>query len=447
MALLLVVMSIVSVGLSVNAEGFTHEFDSYSKALFMMNTADGSTVYEENADEKLPMASLTKIMAYIVAYENIENIENTLVTIEPSVDDILELTGSSTAGIVAGEELTVLDLLYMLMLPSGNDVAIALAQHIDKEAGQNYWGSGANYAELAYDMGDSEFIRLMNEKAQELGCTNTNFTNPHGLHHENHYSTARDMAIISEYALKLPYFTEIVSTPQYTVEANDVYTADRVLENTNALLSQTRHDGIYYYEYAEGIKTGYHSKAGFCLASLAQKDEYSYIVVALGGPVYDENGQYMEVRGELIDTIELFEWAFNTLENKTIIPQGYSLGKIDIEHAKDVETLGIVADRDIIEFMPSDTDISEIEIIMNIPESIDAPINEGDVIGTVEYKYNGEVIGSSNAVAEMTVHRLSPFLDLETYTDIMLSPWFLICAGAVVVLVVAYFVMAIRRRR
>ena len=200
-------------------EGFVCETltDPSSKSIFMVSLDTGTVVFTMNPDERLPMASLTKIMTYIVVSENIDDLMNTRTVVPASVAEELEGTGSSLAEIQTGEEFSIYELLNLMMVPSGNDAALTLAKYID--------GLGIAADDPAYDTdGDGRMscVELMNRKAAELGCTNTHFVNPHGLYDENHYTTAREMATITEYALTLPYFTDITSQTSYT-QAPDEY--------------------------------------------------------------------------------------------------------------------------------------------------------------------------------------------------------------------------------
>ncbi len=409
---------------AVNASAigdFSSSFQTHVDALYMLDLNNNSIMYEMNADERLPMASLTKVMTYIIAFENIPGIVGEIFEVGDSVNRILSGTGSSVAGLISGEILTGIELLYMLMLPSGNDVSLVLSQHVDAAAGQTS-DAISNYSEYAYDMGDSEFIRLMNEKAVELGCQNTNFTNSHGLHHENHYTTASDMAKIAQYALALPMFKEIVSSPTYTLRATNMRSVEKTFENTNSLLAQDRYGGMYYYEYAQGIKTGYHSNAGLCLSSFATKDEYSYLVIALGWPVYDSNGNRAIIRGELVDTINLYNWAFDSFNERVIVPAGYPLTDVSVQGAKDTEALMLVSDRDISQFLHKDIEVSDIEISIELYDSVHAPVFEGDIIGEAHYYYDGVLIGKSNAVAADTVYEIQTIFQVENVIDMLLFP-------------------------
>ncbi len=429
------------------AEGFTYDFPYYSKSIYMLNLDKNTAVYSMNAHERLPMASLTKIMTYIVAYENIPNLENTLLMVDPSVAPILSAAGSGTPIISTGEELTVLELLNLMMVPTGNEAALVLAQYVDALAGQTYSGDDLDYQTLSTDMGDSEFVRLMNEKAVELGCMDTNFTNPHGLHNENHYSTARDLAVIAEYATRLPYFSDITSQTYYTLRATNLNPQERTVYSTNLMLSNYAESAKYYYTYATGIKTGAHKEAGYCIASSASYDGYTYIVIALGSPMYDSDDKYISSHGEMIDVATLFRWAFLNLENKVLVQEYYLVGDVELEHAWDVDRIQVVTDRSIEALLPSEATVSNIVINADLPDKIQAPVERGDVIGTVEYIYEGVVIATSNAIAADSVNRSEIVRTVDTGLEILMSPWFLLIVGIIVVLILIYFVIAAMQRK
>lgn len=181
-------------------------------------------------------------MTYIVVTEQVDDLDNTMVTINQDLLDELAGTGSSIAGLedYAGEKMSVMELLYCMMVPSGNDAALVLADYV---------GNG--------DV--SAFVELMNQRAKELGCTNTHFTNPHGLHDEDHYTTAADMYKITEYAITTPHFTEVTNTTSYYLSLDE--DGENPLITTNSLINENEPD--YYYEYARGIKTGTTDEAGF----------------------------------------------------------------------------------------------------------------------------------------------------------------------------------------
>ena len=213
----LVIMSVLIISpLSASAAEFEIDFEPISKSLYLENLDTDTVVYTKAADEKRYPASTTKIMTYIITAEHVSDIQHTNVTIKSSTLHMLDGTGSSMAGLKAKETLSVYQLLHCLMIPSGNDAALVLADFIGE--------------------GDiNKFVDMMNEKAKELGCENTHFANPHGLHDEKHYTTARDMAKIAKYAMKLPYFMEICNTA-----TSDCIGEDRYLVTTNSMIDPVR---------------------------------------------------------------------------------------------------------------------------------------------------------------------------------------------------------------
>ena len=223
----------------------TNEPITNSKNIVVLDRKTLSVLYEKNAYEKVAMASTTKIMTCIIILENC------------SLDDIVTVSKKaasvhgSTLGLVTDMRISVLDLLYGLMLRSGNDCAISLAEHLS--------GTVEN------------FSVLMNQKAKELGLNNTNFVTPHGLDDENHYTTAYELAILTDYALKNEQFRNIVSTKTHTISFNG---GNRTISNTNELLGNL--EGIY------GVKTGFTFEAGRCLVSACKRDSLDIIVVVLG---------------------------------------------------------------------------------------------------------------------------------------------------------------------
>ena len=189
-------------------------------------------------------------------------------------------SGYTSAYLKPGEKLTIEQLLNSLLIPSANDAGFALAIHI----------SGSI----------EEFAKLMNEKATEIGCTNSNFTNPSGIHDENHYSTAKDMGIIGLYALRYPQITDIVCKTSYVLQPENSYS--RKFETTNTLIKSKEKN---YYEYATGMKTGFTEPAGACLIASAKKGDMQFLAVILNAPSADNTANYRD-----LDAINLFEYGF-----------------------------------------------------------------------------------------------------------------------------------------
>lgn len=481
-----------------SAEGFSYEFEHTSESLYMVNLDTGNTVYSMNAHEKRPIASLTKIMTYIIAYENIPDLENTIITVDEQIQAELEGTGSSLAGVLVGEQLTALQLLYMMMIPSGNDAALTLAHYVDSQLSQSSSGtestgtsensstetsaeesnnsseagnsgtgedsaptgnqdantgednsstetanaedSSAGLSALPESTG-SPFVDLMNKKARELGCSDTHFMNPHGLHDPNHYSTAGDMAKIAMYATTLPYFTEITSSTEYTLPPTNMCDEPRTVYTTNMMLTQV--DERYHYTYATGIKTGSLNESGYCIAASAQYKGYSYIVVALGSPYIDENGEETDYHGEMVDAGNLFRWAFTQLEMKTVAAKGDLLGDVALSYAWDKDTLQVVAADNVAALLPTDVSVSSIIVTTDLPQKVQAPVKKGDKLGVANFSYAGEIVATVDLVASESVERSQIVQTVETSQEVVTSPWFLVIAGAIAIVLFFYIVIII----
>lgn len=402
---------------STNAATFDINFDTSCTSLYLENLDTGITVYEKEAETRRYPASTTKIMTYIITAENVEDFDNTYVTVKSEILHILDGTGSSMAGLVADEKVSIYQLLCCLMIHSGNDAALVLADYI---------GDG--------DI--DKFVDMMNKKAKELGCENTHFANPHGLNDPNHYTTAKDMAIMAKYALTLPQFSEITNTViSYCLGE------DRYLLTTNYMIDASR-GGDYYYPYAQGIKTGSTGNdSGYCLVSTAVKNGYTYLCVAFGAPYEDENGEQYE-NGAMIDSKNLYQWAFNELEIKTIMDKNDLVKEIKLNYAWNKDSIQLVPATSYSTILPDDVNISSIDKIYDIPESIEAPVKEGDKIGTVTLSYANQELVTIDLLASETVERSELLTAMDAFNNVVTSKWFIISIAAIIILFIAYIIIA-----
>lgn len=308
----------------------------------------GEFLYEKNADQRLPMASTTKIMTALVVLEHIDSLDDTVTVSE----DCVGIEGSS-AYLKAGEVLTIEELLYALMLRSANDAAAVLATHI----GRSIEG----------------FATLMNEKASELGLTDTEFKNPHGLDTEGHYTTARELAIIASAAMENADFRRIVSTNKISFTHGEL---TRTYVNHNKLL--WRYDGCI------GIKTGYTKKCGRCLVSATEKNGLMLVAVTIDAPN---------------------DWSDHTLLHDSGHEEYEELGLIEPgEYSYDVGVLG--SDTEFIlvtniEGLSLTLKRSEhtVEREVVLPRYLNAPISNGDEIGYIIFKLDGAEVGRVSLVA------------------------------------------------
>lgn len=302
--------------LLLNQSLFADTFDAstlYSQSAVLLDAESGTVLEEKNAHEKVFPASTTKILTAILALEHL-NLDDTVVV---SKDAIYSTpAGSSLMYLKPDEVISIKNLLYGLLLSSGNDAANVLAETV----------SGSRI----------KFVALMNEKLKEIGCTNTNFTNAHGFHNKNHYTTAYDMAILMQYAMKNDTFRQIVETKQYTIPATNKYET-RYLVNTNKML-YSKYTKMYS-PYMLGGKTGYTDEARGTFVGYAKKDDKLVIV-----SVFDASQNISGNEGRFLDSISLLNEAFTNYTREKIIPSNtFQFSFLDYkEHKK--YTLGLTSD-------------------------------------------------------------------------------------------------------
>ncbi len=367
-------------------------------------------VYEKNATQECSIASVTKIVTAMVVIEKVDNLQQQ-VTITQEMLDLIPFD-SSTAGLTVGEVYTYEQLLYCLMVPSGNDAAIALAVAV----------SGSLDA----------FSGEMNRFVASLGCENTGFVNPHGIDELGQYSTAADLVKILTYCIQNEQFLKFFSTYEYELSIEGY---SDTLEHTNKMMDP---EGKYYYQYLIGSKTGTDTGAGSCLISLAQKDGLKYITVVLGCEYPDEE------KGPFTysDTKSLFEDAFNAYAVCTVNKPGEIIGTLPVTYMKDgdeveltvVDSLTAVCDKG----MTADNFTFETDII---GEYI-APLAAGTVVGTVNYfDENNELVGSS----ELVTVQGAEYSKFEAIMDSLslVSGWqyLLILLGAIFIAVLFMFMI------
>ena len=410
----------------------------------LLDADSGQILYEtDNIDDQIAPASTTKIMTCILALE------------KSSLDDVVTVGSEgdwsnskySLLGTKNGEEIVMKDLLYGMMLVSGNDAACAVAVHV----------AGSVEA----------FVQMMNDKAEELGMTNTHFANPHGTDDEEHYVTARDMATLTLYAVQNEDFMDIVGTESYDMPATNANSA-RTVDNTNHLLNPDEEE--YYYRYATGIKTGSTPNAGKCLVASATKDDMNLICL-----IYGDETEYGSERWSTAE--ELFNWGFDEFKTVklSVLLDNTEQAQLQVNnYAASDENDGILvfdtpdvyvtAAESVIQDIIDGTDSVQISYST---DSIEAPVTEGEVLGTVTYSsaatgdeiYSGDLIASREILASGTeadasggtaVATLPPTVPEEIVTkedNASVWYWLLIPGGLIVFLVVRLLTVNKRKRK
>jgi len=388
-----------------------------AKGAIVGESTTGEIVFEQNADEKLYPASTTKIMTAILALEY-GNLSDT-VTVSQNAVKSLEGTGSSIM-LKEGEQMNMLDMITYLLVASGNDAANALAEHI----------SGSIPA----------FVELMNNKAKELGCTDTSFVNPHGLHDENHYTTARDLLKIAQYAMSNGTFSEIVKIDKTVLPATNMH-GEQTISTTNHLISLWR-SRDYYYEGAIGIKTGSTTPAGLCLVSGIQSGDLTYITVVLGASKAEDG-----TMGSMTETIKLLDFVKTGFQVQSMVTGNTPVAEAPVALGKDVDTVVLVPENGFTALLPVDFDPNDVTCTTKINEEIKAPIAKGDILGTATYTYNNKEYVTLNLVANDDVQRSTWLYIIDGILGIFSSTFFKILVGLLVLAVLAIFLLGLFGRR
>lgn len=320
---------------TISRPGLESKAITSASAMALIEVNSGRLLFSHNPHQRREMASTTKILTAITVIENCKNLDEVISVPKEAVG----IEGSSIY-LERDEKISVRDLLYGLMLRSGNDAAVALAIHTAGSV--------------------QEFCKLMNQTAQKIGAKNSNFANPHGLHHPDHYTTAYDLALISAYAMKNPIFREIVGTKVHKAswEGRDY---PRVMYNKNKILSM--------YEGGNGIKTGYTKKAGRCLVSSAKRGNMEVVCVVLNcGPMFEECMRIMDL-------------AFQQYPMRTLMSPEQSMGKLPALRSKQTE-IDIVADKEFC-YPLSDEEYKSITYDVKVKNVLYAPMKKGEAVGKV----------------------------------------------------------------
>lgn len=409
------------------AISYEPDFTLTSKAVYLENLDTGLVLYEKNADQQMYPASLTKIMTAILVLENVKDLDQETAAYPMWIQDMLYGTNASLGGLIVGEKLTIRQLLTSALVQSGNESAMILA---------GYVGSGGMADFMPRDI--TSFVEMMNDKAKALGCMGTHFTNPTGLHSDNHYSTARDMAIMAKYAMQNPVFASLVKN--YAVQLGQTNKhSDLWQYSTNKMLLTS---SPYYYAPVVGIKTGSTDEAGRCVISQAEDNGYRYFCVVMGAP-----STAAEPFPNFIETRQLYRWAFGTFSLKTLLEQGELMAEVPVKYSGDGKIAKLAVKDDVVKLLRNDISSDSIIYHTELPESIEAPVAAGDSVGTLHIMLMGEEIGTAELVATQDFS-LSWFRKaLGTIGALLSSTTAKIILIVVVLAVVAYIVYMVQHNK
>ncbi len=424
---------------STDVYGTLDPEDFNLEAAMLVDGHSGTILYSQDAKKQIFPASTTKILTALVVLENLD-FGDTIVVPDLGVAGFS--SASSLMHLESGETISVKDVFYGMMLESGNDAAYTLAMEI----------SG----------GIEEFAELMNEKAVELGMTDSNFVNPHGVHDDNHYTTASDMSKLALAALENEQLVEVMSEEKYVVDPTDKVDEERVLINTNRLLTtsenNTEEEQSFLYPYATGMKTGTTNAAGRCLVASAEKEGRTIIALVFGDHAEDcMSFPYAK---------KLFDYGFETSYNVTIkeFLEAYPVTTLVNGAAEGDETLECVpdiGDDEMITMISGSTFTDEVTVNKIVNSALTAPVEEGEVIGSVTYTMGDRVLYDGDMLAGRNVYQpgaggvdgpislLEPVQlkeeNAQTNADQLMTLWLIIPATVIILLMLRMIVVKKRR--
>ncbi len=377
--LIILVFSLITIltGKQAALSAYADIPEPQGKAALLMDINSGRILYDKNSHQRMPPASVTKIMTALLTIEN------------GNLDELVEVSENAAATrecsiyLQEGEKLTRWELLYACMLPSANDAAVALAESVSSNV--------------------EDFVDLMNRRADELGMKDTHFCNPHGLQAEEHYTTAYDLALLSREALKNPLFREVVSTQNIIIPGSPDSEEQRSLWNQNRLL--------YRYSGTLGIKTGYTREAGNCVVGAAQKDNMILIAVCLNSP------------GVYNDIIQMLDYGFSNYQMTELqSSEDPLLVKITGGEAKTV----IARPAGDILVAATTAERSQLRCSILPYSEVTAPVEKGDLLGLCKIYKESEEIGVINLVAANSVAAKSPWIESFVSWGWNVFKWFII---------------------
>lgn len=351
------------------------EPDISAEAAVLIDSSSKKILYSKNENEKMYPASTTKILTAILTIEHC-NLSDVVTVPYEAISSIS--SGYSVAALQTGEQLTVEQLLQVMLVHSANDAANVLAYHVS--------GSIDNFADL------------MNQKVADLGLKNTHFTNPSGIHDKNHYTTAYDLGIIMKYCMQNNTFRNLSSLKYCTIPATNKYDV-RVFNTTNELLIYDNREvsSNYYYKYAIAGKTGYTTEAKNCLVSVSNKEGFELICVVLGDVLYSDN-----LSAKFVDTKAIFDFGYNNYAIKKLREKNAIATQIEIGNAtKETRNLDLLISDDLSALVSQDEFNNDFEPKIELQNNLFAPIAQGQVVGKIIYTiddvdYSADLIASHN---------------------------------------------------
>ena len=428
LALSLLFSFVFSANAAKSSSKIVSDMKVQSDAALLVDMDTDVVLYEQNADEKIVPASITKVMTALLVLEAAERGDLSLKEKVTAYDDCwfdLDST-SSNQNIRPGEKMSVKDLLYCMMVASANEAGNILGERVSGSV--------------------KGFVELMNQRAEQLGCTGTHFSNTHGMPERKHYTTCRDLYLITKAAMAYSQFREIVKTDEYYVKKTNM-SEQRHFFNTNALLSNMKYRG-YVYEPCIGIKTGTTEKGGHNLLSAAEKDGKTLVSVVIGCQTKAKKDGTLEYT-HFTESSRLLQWGFDNFSTITIVDQKQTYGEVPVTLSTDADSVAVAPERSISAELPRDITPDSFEMVPSLRASVEAPVHKGDVLGTLVLYLDGREYGAVNLMAVNDVEA-SAFLKRKAMAEDLLGRWYVkagIGLAAVLLLVLLLRLTLFRRNR
>ena len=429
---LTVMLTILIFTLSANVSAiiFTPSFEIRSESVYLYNTDTKSVIYEKEADKEQYPGSLVQIMTAIIVLENCQDIENETITANSSLykkfDDYEYQDDLRYADIYDGDKLSVKDYLHAMLLTSSCEAAVILA---------DYFGNG--------DI--SLFVDKMNVKADDIGCTDTVFTNPEGLYDKKQVTTAKDMALITEYALSVPGFEDIACAEEYQLtplNPDNSHEGEWMINHSNSIASPA---SDFYLYGVKGIKTANLDMGGRSLVTMGSSNGIKYILVTLNAPMLNSDGD--TIYYHMMDGYNIMDWAFNKFSYQVLLSKGEEQGEIKVDDSKDSGYVLIKPDKDITRLWYNEVDTTSIQRRITRAEDVTAPVKKGQKLGEIELWLGSELIDKADLVAESDVDRSFLEFNLSVAKNFFKSKWFKIAMVVSAVFTLIYFLICLYAKK
>ena len=391
-------------------------------AAYVVNLDTNIVVYEKNSETPLSAASLTKLMTTLLLLENYQDQLDSISLTAPSyVYDLIweQSTNASSADIRRGETQSLRNLLYAMLLPSGNEAAYIVA---------DYMGGGSI----------DNFVAMMNDEAKAVGCTGTTFVDPCGLN-PNNITTARDAYLILRALTAYDVFATVVGTPSYDMGTNDRYTTPGtyIIQTTDKLITNSS----YHRDYTKGGKTGslgeWQNFAGW-----HSQDGESYISILLNVP-YDADPEGM--RPALVETATIMDWVFDTYTIAPALDTTQPITEVRVAYSAQADTVMLYPADNMMTLLPREGGAALTEQVFNVPDQLPAPIKQGDIVGTVTLTIEGETIGTADLIAGSDVSRNQLLYTISRVSLFFSSTYFKVVVILTMLVIGAYLIFTAGR--